>query len=136
MADRAARSLKSDVGSSGQKTIMNLGRCAVGAVDRDHVLRACGHDHYAIENCAQSHIIAGLAERLTPRDLTIEADRDIHPEVQGGRAFWRAQIELPEGRPQVVGAVVMVMHAAKRSSCRDWQLKATAETTASVTFSR
>ena len=33
-----------DVGGTGIKG---------GVVDRDHVLRACGHDHYAIENCAQ-----------------------------------------------------------------------------------
>lgn len=93
---------------------MNLGRCAGGAVDRDHVLWASGHDHDAIEDRTQCHVIPGLAERLSPRDLAVRADRNVHPEVQGGRTLRDPQIKLPQRNPQVIGAVVMILRAAQR----------------------
>ena len=59
-------------------------------------------------------MIPGLAERLSPCDLAVRAHRNVHPKVHGGRTLRDPQIKLPQRRPQVVGAVVMVLRAAER----------------------
>ena len=76
-------------------------------------MRACGHDDDAIKGRAQVHVIAGLAERFAPSDLAVRADRDVHPQVQRGRAVCRPQTKLPQSGMQVVSAVVVILRAAQ-----------------------
>ena len=92
---------------------MHLGRLTVCTVDRDHVLRAGRHDYDTIHDRTKRHLIPGLAERLSPDDFAIGADRDVHPQVQRGRAVGCAQVDLAKRRMQIVGAIVVILAAAQ-----------------------
>ena len=92
---------------------MSLGRLHCETVDRQQVLRTSRERNDAVHFGTQHHMAARRADRRPHFDPVAVNDRDIHEEVQWRRRLRRLQPEGRQRRCEIVGAVIVILDAAK-----------------------
>ena len=92
---------------------MRLGRHAVDAVGRQHVLRAGGEDDDEVALGAQRDRLVRPGHRRAVVDLAIGDDRRVLEEVQGTGRLGRPEAERGERGGEIVGAVVVIARGAE-----------------------
>ena len=93
---------------------MRLGGGAGDAVDRYDILRAGGKGQETIHLGAQQHVVAWLTQRRLEGQPAIGLYRNVHEQIPRTWCRWRLHAEFGQGCSEVIGAIVVVLGAAKQ----------------------